>query len=48
MIALATAIPVILFPAAFVRYLNVGGIYHVTEERRQERRITGIDKKGGK
>jgi len=33
-IALAVAIPVILFPAAFVWYLNVGGIVHVVREAR--------------
>ena len=33
-IALAVAIPVILFPAAFVWYLNVGGIVHAVREAR--------------
>ena len=33
-IALAVAIPVILFPAAFVWYLNIGGIVHAVREAR--------------
>ena len=31
-VALAVAIPVILFPAAFVWYLNIGGIIHAVRE----------------
>ena len=31
-IALAVAIPVILFPAAFVWYLNVGGIVQAVKQ----------------
>jgi len=33
-IALALAIPVILLPAAYVWYLNVGGIVHALREAR--------------
>ena len=33
-IALAIAIPVILFPAAFVWYLNLGGVYQAVKEAR--------------
>ena len=33
-VALVIAIPVILFPAAFVWYLNVGGIYAAIKEAR--------------
>ena len=33
-IALIIAVPVILFPAAFVWYLNVGGIYTAIKEAR--------------
>ena len=33
-IALAIAIPVILFPAAFVWYLNIGGVFHAVREAR--------------
>lgn len=36
-IALVIAIPVILFPAAFVWYLNIGGIYAAIKEARQKR-----------
>jgi hypothetical protein len=34
LIALIIAIPVILFPAAFVWYLNLGGIYTAIKEAR--------------
>ncbi len=37
-LALVIAIPVILFPAAFVWYLNAGGIYAFIK-RARERRI---------
>jgi len=37
-IALAIAIPIILFPAAFVWYLNIGGIYAAVKEA-QARRV---------
>jgi hypothetical protein len=33
-IALIVAIPVILFPAAFVWYLNIGGIFTAVKEAR--------------
>jgi hypothetical protein len=33
-VALIVAIPVILFPAAFVWYLNIGGIYAAVKEAR--------------
>ena len=36
-VALAIAIPLILFPAAFVWYLNVGGIYAAIKEAREKR-----------
>ena len=35
-LALALAIPVILFPAAFVWYLNIGGIFTVIKEAREK------------
>lgn len=38
LIALVVAIPVILFPAAFVWYLNVGGIYTAIKETRKAAR----------
>lgn len=36
-IALIIAIPIILFPAAFVWYLNIGGIYQAIQEARERR-----------
>jgi len=33
-IALVIAIPIILFPAAYVWYLNIGGIYAAIKEAR--------------
>ena len=36
-VALVIAIPVILFPAAFVWYLNIGGIYAAIKEARERR-----------
>jgi len=41
-IALVAAIPVILFPAAFVWYLNIGGVYAAlrTRGKRAARRRT--------
>ncbi len=38
-VALVVAIPVILFPAAFVWYLNIGGIYAAIKEARKARAI---------
>ena len=36
-VALVIAIPVILFPAALVWYLNIGGIYAAIKEARARR-----------
>ncbi len=36
-VALVIAIPIILFPAAFVWYLNVGGIYAAIKEARERK-----------
>ena len=36
-IALVVAIPVILFPAAFVWYLNIGGVLTVVKELARKR-----------
>ena len=36
-VALAIAIPVILFPAAFVWYLNIGGVALAVREARARR-----------
>ena len=40
-VALVVAIPVILFPAAFVWYINIGGIYAAAKEahRRKVARV---------
>ncbi len=47
-VALVVAIPIILFPAAFVWYLNIGGIYAAVKEawagrlaRKRARAIAG-------
>ena len=42
-VALVVIIPVILFPAAFVWYLNIGGIYTAIKEAR-ERRVVQEEK----
>ena len=36
-LALVVAIPVILFPAAFVWYLDISGLVHATREARAAR-----------
>jgi hypothetical protein len=36
-VALVIAIPIILFPVAFVWYLNIGGIYSSIKEARARR-----------
>jgi hypothetical protein len=36
-IALIIAIPIILFPAAYVWYLNIGGIYAAVKESQAKR-----------
>ncbi len=36
-VALVLAVPVILFPAAFVWYLNIGGIVQAVKEARAAR-----------
>ncbi len=38
-VALVVVIPIILFPAAFVWYLNIGGIYAAIKEARQARAV---------
>ena len=37
MVALVLAIPIILFPVAFVWYLDIGGIYTAVKEARGAR-----------
>ena len=36
-VALVLAIPIVLFPAAYVWYLNIGGIYAAIKEARKRR-----------
>jgi len=36
-VALVIAIPIILFPAAFIWYLNIGGIHAAIKEARAKR-----------
>ena len=36
-VALVIAVPIILFPAAFIWYLNIGGIYTAIKEARARR-----------
>ena len=36
-VALVVAIPLILFPAAFIWYVNVGGLYTMLKERRKKK-----------
>jgi len=36
-VALVIAIPIILFPAAFIWYLNIGGIYALIKESWEKR-----------
>ena len=38
-VALGIAIPIILFPAALVWYLNIGGIYTAIKEARERRAV---------
>jgi hypothetical protein len=42
-VALVIAVPIILFPAAFVWYLNIGGIFQAVREARVAR-----EKKAGR
>jgi len=46
-VALVIAIPIILFPVAFVWYLNIGGIYAAVREARAKRvaREKGVKEK---
>ena len=43
-IALAIAVPIILFPVAFIWYLNIGGIYATVKEARARRVAREKDK----
>jgi hypothetical protein len=44
-VALAIAVPIILFPAAFIWYLNIGGVYAAIKEAREKR---AVEQKGAK
>jgi len=41
-IALVVAIPIILFPAAFVWYLNIGGIVQAVKEAKKVKVATKV------
>jgi hypothetical protein len=45
-IALVIAIPIILFPVAFVWYLNLGGVFTSVREARAARKAQKIAVKG--
>ena len=47
-VALVVAVPVILFPAAFVWYLNIGGIVQAVREARatRERKVAEVTRPG--
>jgi len=36
-VALVIAIPIILFPAAFIWFLNIGGVYAAIKDARERR-----------
>jgi len=38
-VALVIAIPIILFPAAFIWYMNVGGVYAAVKKARERRAV---------
>jgi len=40
-VALVIAVPVILFPAAFIWYMNIGGIVHAVKEARAREKKLG-------
>ncbi len=46
-VVLVLAIPIILFPVAFVWYLNLGGIYAIVKEAMQKRRSARRERVGG-
>ena len=38
-VALVVAIPIVLFPVAFIWFLNIGGIYAAIKEARAKRAV---------
>jgi len=47
-LALVVILPVVLFPAAFVWYLNVGGVYAAVKEARRRREAEEMKAKNPK
>jgi len=47
-VALVIAVPVILFPAAFVWYLNISGLYQVMQDARERQKRRVAREKGAK
>jgi len=43
-LVLVLGIPIILFPAAYVWYLNIGGIYAAIREKRKATRGLAVEK----
>ena len=43
-IALVVAIPVLIFPAAFVWYMNIGGIVHLVREAKAKKAVKAVAK----
>ena len=39
-VALVIAVPIILFPAAFIWYMNIGGIVHALKEAKVKKLAT--------
>ena len=46
-VALVIAVPIILFPAAFIWYMNIGGIVHALKEARAREKMLATEKAGG-
>jgi hypothetical protein len=42
-IAVIIAVPIILFPAAYVWYSNVGGFFHAVKEAKAKRAASRVD-----
>lgn len=45
-VALVLAIPIILFPVAFIWYINIGGLYTAIKEAREKRVAHEHERKG--
>ena len=44
-VALVLAIPIIVFPVAFVWYINISGLYQVMREARQRQKAKAVREK---